>query len=895
MDRPGVAATAHRPFGTMERLAPRVRAWRTGTGDESIRVSPSRPRCATALLAAVALAMLAVPSARAQSTSPPTVTDGSAADSPTPAALLARARRLMEAGQPDEARPVLRAALAGADTAGDHGVASLAEVALGRVGTMAADGSAEQWFARAEARARTHGLERTLGFVSSLRANALYERGDVVRAEALYVEAIPHFERAGAFDELANTRRALAVIEPPERGVTTLAQALADARRARSTLLEGQVLLGMGDLLFVLGRWDDAYARVREAMPLLDQVAVALDQARARISLARLHRMHGDRPAAREQYARADALLTPIARGIGLSNAWSNVSAGWRYVGESSRAEAAARRALALAERSGNARDRTFATLALVEVLLASRRESQVEEAIGAVTPSGPAARTLVIRRAFALARVGRPADALGVAAEADRYERSWMEAQPGDLAILAEIHRRAARPTVALGFARQAVQVLEDLRGNAAAADMLRVGFDDGFHWVHGRLVRLLAETSAPAEALAAAERARARAFADVLADRQIAPVVDQSHAVAPAEVSRTLGHPVVAYWTDDEGVLIWVVAPDGRVTLRTVAVSASRLGDLVARTWSAREPAPRAGRATAPQQLYDLLVRPVRQAWPAGPAARVAIVPHGPLFRLSFAGLMDERGRYLVEQVSTIYAPSFATFASLTGRTAAPLIGSSLVVAVPETTVRPGGVALPPIPGALAEARASARRMSPGATVLDGAAATEHAVRARLGEASLLHFAAHAVVSDEQPMESFLALTTGGAADADGRLTAAEVHGLSLRARLAVLSGCGTASGRVTGDGVAGLSRAFFSAGVPTLVASLWDLPDVAGRVMLPAFYEAWTGRTDAPDALRAAQLRLLRDLRAGRVAERTSAGPIVVSEHPAVWANLVVMGAP
>lgn len=814
----------------------------------------------------------------------------------TPAAVLARARRLMEAGEPGQAEPLLRQALAGADAAGDHAVASLAEVALGRAAAMTSGASAAEWFARAEARAREHGLERTLGFLDSLRGNAAYERGDVAQAEAFYLRAIPHFEQAGAFDELANTLRALAVLEPPAQGLATLRRALDHARQARSTLLEGQVLFGLSDQLFVLGRWADALDHVQRALPLLEQAAVPLDQARARIGLGRLHRMHGDRAAAQDQYAAAERLLDPVARGIGLSTAWSNLSAGWRYVGDMPRAMAAATRASDLARRAGNGRDITFATLAAVEVLLAARRDAEVAAVVAAAPMVGPAARTLAIRRAFALSRLGRHTEAVAAAAGAERVERGWMEAQPGDLAILAEIHRTAGHTTTALAFARQAVEVLESLRGNAAAADMLRVGFDDGYQWVHGRLVRLLAEMSAHAEAMAAAEHARARAFGDLLMRRGLAvPSEGMPSVDALVAVARDAGCPVVAYWTDDDGVLVWVVTPAGQVTSRAVAVAPARLAALVARTWSADEPRPRPGRRTAYQVLYDLLVAPVRDAWPSTPGARVAIVPHGPLFRLSFAGLMDARGRYVVEQVSPFYAPSFAVLSTLAGRAATASAGAPLVVAVSETPLKPAGIALAALPGAAAEGQAVARRFAGDAEVLAGASATELAVRARLASASVLHFAAHALVDDAQPMDSFLALAGAGGADADGRLTADEVYRSSFTARLAVLSGCRTASGRVTGDGVVGLSRAFFSAGVPTLVASLWDLPDVAGRAILPAFYDGWQRDADAARALRAAQLGFLRALRAGRVTERTVAGPVAVAEHPAIWANLVVMGAP
>lgn len=62
------------------------------------------------------------------------------------------------------------------------------------------------------------------------------------------------------------------------------------------------------------------------------------------------------------------------------------------------------------------------------------------------------------------------------------------------------------------------------------------------------------------------------------------------------------------------------------------------------------------------------------------------------------------------------------------------------------------------------------------------------------------------------------------------DGLLTAAEIFQMELNAELVVLSACDTGRGRITGDGVIGLSRAFMQAGVPSLVSSLWKVPDEA-----------------------------------------------------------------
>jgi CHAT domain-containing protein len=175
-------------------------------------------------------------------------------------------------------------------------------------------------------------------------------------------------------------------------------------------------------------------------------------------------------------------------------------------------------------------------------------------------------------------------------------------------------------------------------------------------------------------------------------------------------------------------------------------------------------------------------------------------------------------------------------------------------------------------------------------------------------------------------------------GAADAmedDGRLTADEVYGLRLRARLVVLSACRTALGPLSGDGVIGFTRAFLYAGASSVVATSWDVPDEAGYEVMRRFYRARaaderrgsqagaaTGRNGGKvhaasarstnagasskvsaratmphtaDALRTAQLAVLASLRKGTLMATTPAGPVALREHPLLWAGFLVVGEP
>jgi CHAT domain-containing protein len=117
------------------------------------------------------------------------------------------------------------------------------------------------------------------------------------------------------------------------------------------------------------------------------------------------------------------------------------------------------------------------------------------------------------------------------------------------------------------------------------------------------------------------------------------------------------------------------------------------------------------------------------------------------------------------------------------------------------------------------------------------------------------------------------------------DGILTAEEVASLDLRGvEWAVLSACDTGvSGDPRGEGILGLRRAFQTAGVATLVISLWPVQDEAAREWMRALYQSrFHNGVDTAHAVRAATLEVLRNRRAqGR------------STNPFFWAAFVAAG--
>ena len=185
------------------------------------------------------------------------------------------------------------------------------------------------------------------------------------------------------------------------------------------------------------------------------------------------------------------------------------------------------------------------------------------------------------------------------------------------------------------------------------------------------------------------------------------------------------------------------------------------------------------------------------------------------------------------------------------------------------------------------------------PRCTVFTGDAAEEGLVTAQLPHASVIHLATHAIVGDRDTLSSFIALgrRSGESRDPahDGRLTASEVYDVPLSADLVVLSACRSARGRVSSDGIAGLTRAFISAGVPTVVAALWDVADVLSARLMPQFYEQYARGVAKDEALRRAQLAVLADLRGGRLTTPGPNGPVRLPDEPAYWAGFVVFGSP
>jgi CHAT domain-containing protein len=141
------------------------------------------------------------------------------------------------------------------------------------------------------------------------------------------------------------------------------------------------------------------------------------------------------------------------------------------------------------------------------------------------------------------------------------------------------------------------------------------------------------------------------------------------------------------------------------------------------------------------------------------------------------------------------------------------------------------------------------------------------------------IIHFAAHGLIDDRNPVRSSIVLSLDPDSPEDGFLQAREIFDLRLNADLIVLSSCRSAGGRlVRGEGIEGLNRSFFYAGASAVLMSLWAVNDEATSLLMERFYLYLKTGDSIAGALQKAKMDLI--------------GASDFS-HPYYWAGFIVSG--
>jgi CHAT domain-containing protein/tetratricopeptide (TPR) repeat protein len=331
----------------------------------------------------------------------------------------------------------------------------------------------------------------------------------------------------------------------------------------------------------------------------------------------------------------------------------------------------------------------------------------------------------------------------------------------------------------------------------------------------------------------------------------------------------------------------------------------------------------------------LSESVLHPILRA--LGQTRHLILSPDGALNLIPFAALIDERGRYLVENYSLTYLTSGRDLLRLRSHVASQ--SGPLILADPDYEMRAALVnagrrrsafqldenrraansAMPkftPLRGTRDEA-AALTKLFPDARVLTQAQATESALKQARGP-RLLHIATHGffLMDDLQPaaaaasgvsgqppsntsgaqthraenplLRSVLALSGAnhlrGGGGQDGILTGLEAARLNLLGtKLVVLSACETGLGSVQdGNGVYGLRRALVLAGSESQLISLWKVNDETTRDFMIRYYDLLLAGQGRSEALRRVQLEMLASDGKGREIS-----------HPYYWASFIQSG--
>jgi CHAT domain-containing protein len=445
-----------------------------------------------------------------------------------------------------------------------------------------------------------------------------------------------------------------------------------------------------------------------------------------------------------------------------------------------------------------------------------------------------------------------------------------------------------------AVGLLKDSVDAIERTR-STISYEAAKIGFAGDKQTVYAALVGAYAQAGDWNDAFLVAERAKARALVDLLAQQQdLAPPASADDKVrqllAEATTSEsTAGLPVDAdvvrnlsvvaasrtelanaapetaslvsvqavpianiasrLTADDTLIDYYRVGDDlyafvlSGTTVKGFKLSAKGLDEEVRSFRAAierREPqATERGRP-----LYERLIRPLRGELKG---SQLTISPHGVLHYLPFGALPDGE-QYLLDRFSVRLIPSADTLVYL--KTDRPhKVGKVLALGNPDL-----GDPKFDLPNAQVEA-VDVAAMFPASKALVRGEASKTAVKTLGSGFAILHFATHGTFNPDSPLSSGLYLAKGS--EANGLLTVSDLYTLRFDTELVTLSACQTALGKVaSGDDVIGLTRGFLYSGARSIVASLWEVNDAATEQLMLSFYRNLQDHTSR-EALRLAQI--------------------------------------
>jgi CHAT domain-containing protein len=327
--------------------------------------------------------------------------------------------------------------------------------------------------------------------------------------------------------------------------------------------------------------------------------------------------------------------------------------------------------------------------------------------------------------------------------------------------------------------------------------------------------------------------------------------------------------GEAFISFVVHGERAFGFVIV-DGKLVVRQLALPVTRMRESARRLVDGvRAPGGAEWKQEA-TELYTAILGPFAAELKRTTALFVS--PDGFLANLPFA-LLLEGGKPIIDRLRITYLPSASVYRQLISR---PILNDAPRLLAIGNPTYPSGV--PPLPFAEREA-STVSELFPSSLLLAGADATEGRTITLAPKYNILHFATHGMLLGHIARDAS-SLLLAAHDERDGFLNAAEIASLDLsRTYIAVLSACETAVSESTGGSIdlGSITNAFLSAGVPSVIGSLWQVEDEATTVLMLQFYKRFL-EVGAGEALRQAMLELKKSPR---------------FEHPFFWAAFTLYG--
>lgn len=166
-------------------------------------------------------------------------------------------------------------------------------------------------------------------------------------------------------------------------------------------------------------------------------------------------------------------------------------------------------------------------------------------------------------------------------------------------------------------------------------------------------------------------------------------------------------------------------------------------------------------------------------------------------------------------------------------------------------------------------------------GGDAFIGKNATEKTFKKVISSGKILHLAMHTVLNNEFPLYSKLVFTATKDSINEGLLNTYEIYSLKLKSPLVVLSACNTGFGPVNkGEGIISMARGFVYAGCPSMVITMWSIPDNSCTDLMKTFYTSIKDKDDKALSLQMSKMYYIKN------SDRQKS-------HPYYWAGFILSG--